>query len=90
MAIEADRSVFQSYSSGVIKAGSGCGIQLDHAVAAVGYNLEGNYPYYIVRNSWGSSWGDNGFVNIEATNGQYGVCGINQQPYLVDTAAWTG
>jgi len=66
VAIEADQSVFQMYSSGVIT--SGCGTSLDHGVLAVGVNSDGSIK---VKNSWGSSWGAKGFVNI-ATN----QCGI--------------
>jgi cathepsin L len=64
-AIEADQSVFQQYTSGTIT--SGCGSNLDHGVLAVGY--DGNAIK--VKNSWGSSWGVNGFVNIATSQ-----CGI--------------
>jgi C1A family cysteine protease len=84
VAIEADTYVFQSYTSGVITSSS-CGTQLDHAVAAVGYNSSANPPYYIVRNSWGSGWGESGYVNIEMTASGLGVCGINQNVWTVDT-----
>jgi C1A family cysteine protease len=68
VAIEADQSVFQMYSGGVIS--SGCGTNLDHGVLAVGVNSDGSVK---VKNSWGSSWGANGYVNI-ATN----QCGITR------------
>merc|ERR1712066_1112794 len=67
VAIEADQSAFQYYSGGVIT--SGCGTSLDHGVTAVGYSSD----YFIVKNSWGSSWGANGYVNIAGTQ-----CGITQ------------
>merc|ERR1712228_261302 len=56
----------------------GCGTSIDHAVQATGYNAEGNY--WIVRNSWGESWGESGFVWVE-----YGanVCGITDQATIV-------
>jgi cathepsin L len=66
VAIEADQSVFQQYKSGTIT--SGCGSNLDHGVLAVGINSDGSIK---VKNSWGTSWGANGYVNI-ATN----QCGI--------------
>merc|ERR1712100_889495 len=59
VAIEADQSVFQSYTGGVIS--SGCGSNLDHGVLAVGINSDGSIK---VKNSWGTSWGVNGYVNI--------------------------
>jgi len=49
--------VFQQYQSGILDS-TECGTKLDHAVAAVGYGSEGGKDYYIVRNSWGPSWGE--------------------------------
>jgi cathepsin L len=65
VAIQADQSVFQQYTGGVIT--SGCGSNLDHGVTATGY--DGNTIN--VKNSWGSSWGVNGYVKIDASQ-----CGI--------------
>merc|ERR1739845_286079 len=74
VAIEADQAAFQQYTGGVIK--SGCGDQLDHGVLAVGINDDGSIK---VKNSWGASWGANGFVNMEASQ-----CGItNSASYPV-------
>jgi len=75
--VEADRSVFQRYSGGIMNS-SQCGTSLDHAITAVGYGTSGGQSYYIVRNSWGSSWGDRGYINIAATSSGKGVCGIQQ------------
>jgi len=72
VAIEADQAVFQGYTSGVIS--KGCGTNLDHGVLAVGYGTTSTgVEYFLVKNSWGTSWGDKGFVRI-ATAGD--VCGI--------------
>ena len=81
IAIEADTRAFQSYSSGVI-TGSACGTKLDHGVLIVGYGEENGIKYWLVKNSWSASWGDNGYVKIErseSTN-DAGVCGIAMQP----------
>jgi len=70
VAIEADQMAFQSYTSGVIT--SGCGTNLDHGVLAVGYGTLDGQDFFLVKNSWGPSWGDQGFVRIGAKN----QCGI--------------
>ena len=69
VAIEADQFVFQGYTGGVIT--SGCGSSLDHGVLAVGYGVEGSQEYILVKNSWGASWGDQGYVKIAPNQ-----CGI--------------
>jgi len=75
VAIEADQSSFQHYSSGVLTGT--CGTSLDHGVLAVGFGSSGGTDYWKVKNSWGSSWGVNGYVLI-----QRGVnkCGIASGP----------
>lgn len=66
------------YTSGVI-TGSACGTNLDHGVLAVGYGTENGTPYFLVKNSWGASWGDAGYVKIGQESGA-GVCGIQSGP----------
>jgi len=81
--IEADQDVFQFYSKGVIK--TGCGAALDHAVLAVGYHKIGVLEALIVKNSWGTDWGEDGYVHIwdsQAVNGGQGVCGVLAQPVI--------
>jgi hypothetical protein len=78
VAIQANQAVFQRYKGGVIK--SGCGTQLDHGVLAVGYGTDTDgTPYYKVKNSWGASWGEDGYVRLAIEDGD-GVCGIQIQP----------
>lgn len=77
IAIEADQRAFQLYSSGVFD--ESCGTNLDHGVGLVGYGTtEDGKDYYILRNSWGSTWGDNGYMYLargSSFNGGQGQCG---------------
>jgi C1A family cysteine protease len=75
VAIEADQPSFQFYKSGVFKD-PGCGTMLDHGVLAVGYDKSGSDKYWIVKNSWGSDWGNSGYIWMARKAGA-GECGIN-------------
>jgi KDEL-tailed cysteine endopeptidase len=83
IAIEADTRIFQSYSSGVITSSS-CGTELDHGVLIVGYGTEPEtqIDYWLVKNSWSTTWGDEGYVKIERSDStnDIGICGIAAQP----------
>ncbi|KAL3833311.1 hypothetical protein ACJIZ3_008047 [Penstemon smallii] len=76
VAIEASGRALQLYSSGVFTGH--CGTQLDHGVVAVGYGTENGIDYWIVRNSWGSDWGENGYFKLERNliGNPSGKCGI--------------
>ena len=64
-------SHWQTYTGGVV---SSCtGTSLDHGVLAVGYTSQ----YWIVKNSWGSSWGESGYIRLAYGSNQ---CGLNQSP----------
>jgi len=81
VAIEADQYAFQYYSSGVLTGT--CGTSLDHGVLVVGYGTDGSQEYWLVKNSWGTSWGEEGYVLICRDcnkNGVDGECGINMDP----------
>ena len=75
IAIEADTFGFQFYKSGVYSGK--CGTNLDHGVLLVGYGTENGEDYWLVKNSWGSNWGDSGYIKIKQ-----GLCGVNLQPSI--------
>jgi C1A family cysteine protease len=79
IAIEADKSAFQYYTGGVLDS-TACGTSLDHGVLAVGYGTENGTDYYLVKNSWGSSWGDNGYVKLARVGDGAGICGCQMAP----------
>lgn len=81
VAIEADTKYFQFYAGGVLDSSS-CGTTLDHGVLVVGYGEEGGKKYWLVKNSWGPTWGENGYVKIlrSDSSNDNGICGIAMQP----------
>jgi C1A family cysteine protease len=81
IAIEADHQAFQFYKGGVMT--KACGTQLDHGVLAVGYGTSAGTDYWLVKNSWGESWGSKGYIKLErghSPDGKAGECGLLQQP----------
>lgn len=84
VAIEADTRVFQFYSGGVLDSDS-CGTTLDHGVLVVGYGTDSGKDYWLVKNSWGSDWGESGYVRIARSSSESddGVCGIAMSPSFI-------
>jgi C1A family cysteine protease len=65
---------FQSYRSGILT--KQCGPNVDHGVLAIGYGSEGGVPYWLVKNSWGKSWGEQGTIRVKRGVPGPGQCGI--------------
>lgn len=74
VAIQADQRVFQLYKNGIFDS-TRCGTQLDHATNVVGYGEEAGQEYWIMRNSWGNTWGEKGYMRLAIVEGA-GICGI--------------
>ncbi|KAK6134300.1 hypothetical protein DH2020_031923 [Rehmannia glutinosa] len=78
VAIDAGGYEFQLYSSGVFTGY--CGKNLNHGVTIVGYGAENGEKYWLVRNSWGSGWGEKGYIKMKrGSNDKNGICGIALQ-----------
>ncbi|KAK9883495.1 hypothetical protein WA026_001669 [Henosepilachna vigintioctopunctata] len=71
--VDASTMAFNFYRSGIY-TGPCSSIDLDHAILAVGFGSENGKNYYIVKNSWGSSWGEEGYIRIPRNSGN--KCGI--------------
>jgi C1A family cysteine protease len=80
VAIDSNSKNFHHYKSGVYNGP--CGTELSHVVTVVGYGKEGRSEYWVIKNSWGSSWGEQGFGRIKRnTAGKpEGMCGIAMYP----------
>jgi len=79
IAVDGGGMLFQMYSSGVVTGN--CGSQLDHGVLNVGYGTLDGTDYWKVKNSWGASWGMNGYILLGRDSSQSsGECGMLAQP----------
>ena len=75
--IDGQHPVFKMYSGGIM-TGDACGTELTHAVTVVGYGVEQDgTSYWLLKNSWGETWGEGGYMKLERGTG---ACGVAMQP----------
>jgi len=74
VAIDASGREFQLYSGGIYHSNSCSSSRLNHAVTMTGFGGSGNSKYFEVKNSWGTSWGDHGYIKFERAG--HNMCGV--------------
>jgi C1A family cysteine protease len=89
VAVDASGRNFQFYFGGIFSGF--CSRNLNHGVTIVGYGEDSGIEYWIVKNSWGSKWGEDGYIKLKrGSTDERGECGINMQasyPVEVDWRA---
>jgi len=80
VAIMSNQFYFKYYKSGIMTGH--CGDELDHAVLLVGYGVEDGVPYWKIKNSWGTAWGDEGYIKIERGIDKCGIQGFPVYPII--------
>jgi cathepsin L len=80
VSIRASDASFQQYSSGIYN-NTACGTQHNHATLVVGWGVNSaGVEYWIMKNSWGSGWGEKGYINLQIIAGD-GNCGVQMWPF---------
>ena len=72
-------STFSHYSSGIYTDATCASDKSNHATLVVGWGKSGSTEYWIMKNSWGSGWGEDGYMRLKIIDGE-GLCFIQQRP----------
>jgi C1A family cysteine protease len=78
VSVAVDAESWSSYRKGIMSGF--CGKQLDHGVLAVGYGTDGSQDYWLVKNSWGTSWGESGYIRLIRNKNECGIAEAASYP----------
>jgi C1A family cysteine protease len=78
VSVAVDAESWSSYRKGIMSGP--CGKSLDHGVLAIGYGTDGSQDYWLVKNSWGTSWGESGFIRLIRNKNECGIAEAASYP----------
>lgn len=81
--VRVDTPAFQEYTEGVLDDSNCSGDVLNHVLLLVGYGTQNGKDYWIARNSWGTSWGEKGYIRIVRDKNMCGISNRFVRPLLV-------
>jgi len=78
VSVAVDAALWSFYRKGVMSGF--CGKMLDHGVLCIGYGDDGSTPYWLVKNSWGKSWGEEGYIRLVRNKNECGIAEAASYP----------
>ncbi len=80
VAIAVDASAWSAYKGGIFNGCNQANPDIDHGVVLVGYGEEKGQKYWLVRNSWSPTWGEQGYIRVARTENEGSRCGTDTTP----------
>jgi len=80
IAVSVDASKWSAYRSGIFDGCNQAKPDINHAVVLVGYGVDNGKKYWLIRNSWSSTWGESGYIRIARTDSEATRCGTDSTP----------
>jgi cathepsin L len=81
VAISVDASAWSGYNGGIFNGCNQKNPDIDHAVVLMGYGEENGQKYWLIRNSWTASWGEQGYIRVARTDSEEALCGTDVTPH---------
>lgn len=87
MQVDSGEDAYKYYKGGVISNATACGTKTDEPLLAVGYGLDADtgLEYYLMKNNYGTDWGEDGYLKVAINGDGPGVCGVQTNSYYAVT-----